>query len=169
MAPKTKPPLLTVVDADMAYLHDLDDNIVVCKGQRHDFAKIRPGKLPRGLEAVPQKDGCYQIRQRCRNGCGVVRTMTTLPGGVFDMDVQYRYEYENPAFHAPRDTGLTARDYMAEAVRRAVADQLLLTARAAKQAAIEAEAAGYGVLTGKVKPPAVTFRAPTRARKSSSS
>ena len=42
------------------YLHGLDDKVAACLGDHHPWPQVRPGKLPKGVRAVPQADGCYR-------------------------------------------------------------------------------------------------------------
>jgi hypothetical protein len=100
------------------WLHGLDDRIIACRGDHHDWPVLRPGKLPRGIKAMPQSDGGYQLTITCR-GCGRQRTRTTLPGGLLERGA--RYGYKDPkGYKAPRGLGLTRQDYVDELWRRIV-------------------------------------------------
>lgn len=91
------------------YLAGLSPEQATCMSQGHSWPKIRPGKaLPKGVDAVPQKMGAFQVRETCPV-CRMVRTWTTMPGGAFDVDVQYRYE---------RPEGWVVRDSSIEVTRR---------------------------------------------------
>jgi hypothetical protein len=95
------------------YLARLDDDQAVCMSQGHGWPKIKPGKpLPRGINVVPEKNGQFQVRETCPS-CGTVRTWTTLPGGQFDMDIQYRYEHPKQWTTQEKGTGVTRRDIKA--------------------------------------------------------
>lgn len=103
--------------AGQQHLFDLDDDWVSCKGDRHDFPKLRVGPLPPGVTSVPGKEGVYQLTYTCPD-CGSVRTRTTLRGGILDRTVKYTYQY--PAgYLAPKGAGLTRTDYSNELSRRA--------------------------------------------------
>jgi len=77
--------------AEQQYLASMDDDQAVCMSQGHSWPKIRPNKpLPKGIEAIPEKNGQFQVRETC-SSCKTVRVWTTLPGGAFDMDITYKY------------------------------------------------------------------------------
>ena len=107
-----------------AFFAKVDDRQLECMTQRHQWPVInlRNRALPKGISATRQHDGCYQIRETCPN-CGKVRWYTTLPGGVFDVQVHYRYEDPQNWTTKHDDIELTRRDYKAELFRRA-AEQL---------------------------------------------
>lgn len=100
--------------ARQQYLASLSAEQAVCMGQGHDWPKIKPGKaLPRGIEAVPQHNGQFQVRETCPV-CKTVRTWTTLPGGAFDLDIQYRYEHPKDWVTRHGDVEVTRRDIRAD-------------------------------------------------------
>jgi hypothetical protein len=110
------------------YLNGIDDDIVACKGGHHDWPHIKPGKLPKGVQAVPQRDGCFQIRETCRS-CRLVRIKTTLPGGYYDASAKYVYT-DSVGYYAPSGLGVTRYEYAAELYRR-LAESILKETRSA--------------------------------------
>ncbi len=117
------------------HLNGLDDDWLSCKGDRHDFPKLRIGPLPEGIEAKHVKNGVYQLTYTCPD-CGTTRTRTTLKGGVLTSGRSVKYDYRHPkGYLAPPGAGLTKGDYVAELGRRE---------------APYVRAAGHG---GEVKPP----------------
>jgi len=102
------------------FLASVPDEQLMCMTQRHPWPLIdlRKRSLPKGIGAVRQHDGCYQIRETCPN-CGKTRWYTTLPGGVFDVNVQYRYDSPPGWVVKHDDIEATRRDYKAELFRRA--------------------------------------------------
>ena len=99
------------------HLARLDDNAVSCKGDRHDFPKLRVGPLPPGVTSRPaQRNGVYQLVYTCPD-CGTVRVRTTLRGGVVSTGVKYGYKHP-PGYLAPKGAGLRKADYTAELGRR---------------------------------------------------
>jgi hypothetical protein len=94
-------------------LHSLDDQTVACRGDHHDWPVLQPGRLPEGISARPQADGCYQIRVTCRN-CGRVRVKTTLPRGLYDGSAAWRYEGGPKDFREPPGMGMSRADYTTE-------------------------------------------------------
>jgi hypothetical protein len=115
------------------FLANLPDEQLGCMSQRHPWPLIDPRKrqLPNGISARPQHDGCYQIEETCPN-CGKVRWYTTLPGGVFDVNVIYRYRDPQGWVTKHDDVEATRRDYKAELFRRA-SEQLTGLIRAADE------------------------------------
>lgn len=107
-----------------AFLGTVPDDQLECMTQRHPWPLIdlRDKRLPKGIRAVRQHDGCYQIEETCPN-CGKARWYTTLPGGVFDVNVIYRYKDPQGWVTKHDDVEATRRDYKAELFRRA-AEQL---------------------------------------------
>ncbi len=116
------------------FLANLPDDQLECMSQRHVWPVIDLHKtsLPKGISAARQHDGCYQVRETCPN-CGKVRWYTTLPGGVFDVNAQYRYEDPQNWVTKHDDIEATRRDYKAELFRRA-AGQLTSIVAAAEPA-----------------------------------
>ncbi len=99
------------------HLGALDDDWVSCKGDRHDFPKLRVGPLPKGVTASSStRTGVYQLTYVCPD-CGTVRTKTTQRGGIV---VQAKYDYKHPqGYLAPKGAGLSKADYTNELGRRA--------------------------------------------------
>src|SRR5690242_14804459 len=51
-----------VVMTGQEHLDAMDDNVASCKGDRHDFPKLRVGQLPAGVTARPSsRQGIYQL------------------------------------------------------------------------------------------------------------
>jgi hypothetical protein len=96
------------------YLASLSPEQATCMSQGHSWPKIRPGRaLPKGVDAVPQKMGAFQVRETCPV-CDTVRIWTTLPGGGFDLDVQYRYEHPRSWVTKESGVDVTRRDIKAD-------------------------------------------------------
>jgi hypothetical protein len=96
------------------FLSRIPEDQLACRAQGHSWPKIRPDReLPRGTSAARQRDGAFQVRETCAV-CGTVRTWTTLPGGAFNMDVQYRYEHPQDWVTREQDLAVYGRDYKAE-------------------------------------------------------
>jgi hypothetical protein len=104
------------------WLHNLPDKFIPCRGDHHDWPVLKPGKLPRGIRAIPLHDGSFEMTAICRN-CGRERTKTTLPRGVYDRDAKYVYR-DPEGYKAPPGLGLSRQDYIAELYRR-VAESLV--------------------------------------------
>jgi hypothetical protein len=87
---------------------------LACRARRfHDFPILRAHRtVPKGITAVPQADGCYQIRETCRV-CGLIRYKTTRPGGAYDLDAHYVYERPDDWVVIPRDLDITQADLQA--------------------------------------------------------
>lgn len=106
---------LSIITTGEDHLTSLDDNWVSCKGDRHDFPKLRVGTLPRGITSKRTKGGVYQLTYTCPD-CGTTRTKTTLRGGIV---VTADYKYRHPkGYLAPKGAGLRKADYAAELGRR---------------------------------------------------
>lgn len=106
---------LKVVMSGQDHLDGLDDEWLSCKGDRHDFPKLRVGPLPPGVDAQPLRKGVYQLTYTCPD-CGTQRTKTTLRGGIV---AQANYKYYHPTgYLAPPGAGLTKSDYVNELGRR---------------------------------------------------
>lgn len=100
--------------AKQNYLASLSPEQATCMGQGHDWPKIRPGRaLPKGVDAVPQRMGAFQVRETCST-CKTVRTWTTLPGGAFNLDIQYRYEHPKDWVVRHGEVDVTRRDIRAD-------------------------------------------------------
>lgn len=96
------------------YLASLPPGQATCMSQGHSWPKIRPGKpLPKGVEAVPQRLGAFQVRETCPV-CNSVRIWTTLPNGGFNLDVQYRYEHPEDWVIRDGSVDVTRRDIRAD-------------------------------------------------------
>lgn len=106
---------LSIITTGEDHLNSLDDNWLSCKGDRHDFPKLRVGPLPRGVSSRRTKGGVYQLTYTCPD-CGTVRTKTTLRGGIV-VTADYRYSHPK-GYLAPKDAGLRKADYTAELGRR---------------------------------------------------
>lgn len=108
---------LKVVMTGEQHLSTLDDDWVSCKGDRHDFPKLRVGPLPKGVTASPvSRSGVYQLTYTCPD-CGTVRTKTTQRGGIV---AGAKYSYRHPTgYLAPPGAGLSKADYANELGRRA--------------------------------------------------
>lgn len=123
------------VEAQNFLLH-LDDKFLACHGQGHNFPRIkrtRSGKQPRGIRAIRQHDGSYQLVFICPE-CGTERELVTLPGGQIDLPARYRYKYPD-GYRAPKGAKLTRRDYFAESWRRLLEDLSAETERESAGAA----------------------------------
>ena len=99
------------------WLTSLDDNVLACRGQQHSWPKLRPGKISdKRIKITYAKDGCYVLREYCED-CPKYRWKLTLPGGVLDPGA--RWSYNNPpGYAAPKDSGVTRADCVAELWRR---------------------------------------------------
>lgn len=122
MARKT----VVVPETPEEWLHHTKDEYLECRGQRHDFPKLRRrgGRMPRGIAVRPQADGCFQVVFTCPD-CKTVRTLTTLPGGQFDYPAKYAYKHP-PGYKTPKGSEITRRDCFMETWRRALEDGALL-------------------------------------------
>ncbi len=106
----------TVAAIGQEHLDTLDDDWVSCKGDRHDFPKLRVGPLPPGMTSRPVRNGASQLTYTCPD-CGTVRTRTTLRGGIIASSVKYSYKHPE-GYLAPKGAGLTKADYASELGRR---------------------------------------------------
>jgi hypothetical protein len=108
------------------YISDMTEGELTCRARgRHDWPsdRLRPNRaLPKGITPVRQHDGSYQIAEWCRD-CEKERTWTTLPKGIYDTDVTYRYKNPQRWVTIPRDVEYTQRDLKA-AKLAIVADDL---------------------------------------------
>jgi len=107
---------LRVVTTGEDHLHSLSDEFASCKGDRHDFPKLRPGPLPKGVKAAHVRMGVYQLTYTCPD-CGTERTKTTLKGGILDSSAVYSYKHPK-GYLAPPGSGLTKADYSRELGKR---------------------------------------------------
>jgi len=110
----------------LEYLYGLDDDVVSCLGDHHDWEKLNPRK---GIPAVANHDGSYQLISTCGD-CGRIRFKTTLVGGAWDMTAKWEYR-DGP--RPPKGLGLTRTAYAAENGRR-ISEALRAQARAKKAA-----------------------------------
>jgi hypothetical protein len=118
---------LTVVDdADTRtaseWVHDADDDVLSCRGQQHNFPKIRKGRARKGIRVIPLPEvpGVFQVEFTCQD-CGTKRTIETQPGGVIAMPSRYRYVYP-PGYKGPKGVRIGKREAFAETMRRTVED-----------------------------------------------
>jgi hypothetical protein len=107
---------LRVVTSGDDHLNALSDEFVSCKGDRHDFPKLRVGPLPKGVAATPIRQGQYQLTYTCPD-CGTERTKTTLKGGILNSSAVYSYKHP-VGYLAPKGAGLVKADYARELGRR---------------------------------------------------
>jgi len=119
------------------WLNHLPDKFIPCRGDHHDWPVLKPGPLPRGVRAVPQAGGCYQVIVTCRN-CGRERMKTTLRGGALDRSAIYKYR-DPEGYAAPKGLDLSRADYTAELYRR-MAEEFERSARASVAAPVPAPA-----------------------------
>ena len=116
-------------EAARQWLAYVDDEILGCRGQSHNWPKLRPGKPRRGVRIVgPYVDGVMEIVQTCAD-CGKTRRLITAPHGVLDLPA--RWGYKDPRtrpghepFAAPKGSGITRRQCLEETWRRAREDLL---------------------------------------------
>ena len=98
------------------WIFNSPDSILACRGQGHAWPKLRPGRMPKGMSALPQREGGYQLITTCRD-CGMERTLITLPSGEIDMPARYAYRQPD-GYKAPKGTHVTRRECLAESWRR---------------------------------------------------
>lgn len=122
------------------YLHNADDKILGCRGQGHNWPKLRPTQvMPRGLRVEgPYHDGVMELVFTCRD-CGMVRRLLTAPHGVLDLPAQYSYK-QPEGYKAPKGSGVTRRQCLEETWRRSYED-LRSVAERARRARAEQERA----------------------------
>jgi hypothetical protein len=103
-------------------LAEIPDNQLECRAQRHPFPRVRLNKgKPKGLHILPQRDGCFEIRQVCPE-CTTYRWKITLPNGVLDMDAGWQMRYPKEWLVLHQDdmrVRITRRDIERELYRRA--------------------------------------------------
>ncbi len=162
--------------AAQQWLWQAKEEVVGCRGQGHGFVKIRSGKTRgKNLRVERTVDGAWQLVQLCRDGCGVERTLTTVPGGT-DIELPARFKYRRPKdYSPPKGVKVTRRECFAEAYRRA-REELVQEATAQRLAAEEAaneaiaqvndQALMRGVPPAEFQPPVVPVPGSMRARKS---
>jgi hypothetical protein len=109
------------------WLARTDTKYLVCRGQRHDFPVLYPGRqLPKGIRPVPTvdeagvRDGGFQLVFTCPR-CGTERTRTTLPGGIYDFGIAFDYKHPK-GYKSPPGSGVTRQDAFMETWRRAMED-----------------------------------------------
>jgi hypothetical protein len=100
------------------WLQSADDKILACRGWGHSWPKVRAGRMRKGISAVRQHGGCYQVTFTCAD-CGMERTLTTLPGGQLDLPAKYTYR-QPKGYASPKGSGISRRDCAGESWRRAV-------------------------------------------------
>lgn len=142
------------------HLRGLDDDWLTCKGDRHDFPKLRlkPGPLPDGVTARKERGGVYQLIYTCPD-CGTRRVRDTLKGGIIDTSVRYGYKHPK-GYLAPKGAGLTKSDYAAELAARAAP-----YVREAAEAQARVEAARRAAQARKTPRPSNQHATTPRARK----
>jgi hypothetical protein len=115
--------------AGQEFLDDADDDVVACRGQGHSFPRLRPGKIAtKHVRVVPIHEGGYQITLTCPI-CKTERTMTTTPTGVLgEVGSSYSYRYDKN-YKAPKNSGLTRRDFLDETIRRVHEDLALAASK----------------------------------------
>jgi hypothetical protein len=106
------------------WLYNTSDIILACRGQGHAWPKLRAGRLPKGVNAIRQIDGSWEIVSICRD-CGMERRLVTLPTG--DIDYPARYTYKSPkGYKTPKGSEITRRDCLSEGWRRMREDMKLV-------------------------------------------
>jgi hypothetical protein len=84
------------------WLHAADDDVLGCRGQGHNFPKIkrtRTGKI-KGIDVVPQdRQGVSRIFATCPD-CGTIRIEDTQPDGLLPSPHRYHYIYP---YYGPGD------------------------------------------------------------------
>ena len=98
------------------WLQHTDDKFLACRAQGHAFPKLRKGKLPKGMSAVRQHDGAFELIAVCRD-CGTERRLNTLPKGELGFPARYRYAYPE-GYKSPKRSGVTGRLALLELWRR---------------------------------------------------
>jgi len=94
---------------------DVDDNIVACRGGRHKWPELVPGKpLPRKFRPTLEPGGVVLITEYCAR-CDKERYTLTLSGGIFDRGAIRRYKDPKNWVVVP---GASPRDFQAEIYRR---------------------------------------------------
>lgn len=98
------------------YVARMELGEVICRGRhRHNWPSdtLRPGQpLPTGIDTIRQHDGSFQVTEWCVD-CGKECTWTTLPKGVFDVNVIRRYKNPERWVTIPREVEYTPRDLRA--------------------------------------------------------
>lgn len=136
--------------ANPALAH-VDDKTIECRGGMHDWPQLRIGKLPKGISAIPLKDGTYQLKITCRN-CSRTRTRTTLPRGYYDASATYTYKGGPEDFESKplsERAGLRKPDYTVELYRRNAENGTLEASSVGSPEAKAAEAAAAASGLGK--------------------
>jgi hypothetical protein len=95
---------IRLVTEDMTaedWLAAASDEVLVCRGQGHDFAKLERTRsgIIKGFTVRPPREGIYQTESTCPR-CKAVRIELTLPGGELPDPHRYRYVYP---FYGPGD------------------------------------------------------------------
>src|SRR5260370_39427019 len=101
-------------------LSEIPDEQLASRAGRHRWAldELETGvPLPRGLSAIPQHDGSYQLQDECSR-CRKTRIVTTLPKGVYDINAEYTYHNPDDWVTLHQDLDATKRVLRAENVAR---------------------------------------------------
>jgi len=134
------------------YLAGLDDDKLACKAGTHNIPKLKPGRLPEGVDVRRfGSQGQFQITLACED-CGLPATLTTGNHGVLGPESRWVYDYAAlPGFLAPKGTGRVGRkaDYRVELGQRLAADVINAAAVTASRdaAAKRVEAARRAAVT----------------------
>lgn len=91
-------------------MRGLDNSVVECRGDHHPWPVLKIGPLPKGIKAVPQREGGHQLEITCPN-CGRVRVRTLSKGNVLERGGK-RYAYHGGWDKTQPD--LTRADFQAE-------------------------------------------------------
>jgi hypothetical protein len=116
-----------------------DDEVLACRGQGHSWPKlIKPGKLPRGMNARPVREsqGQVELIAVCPD-CKKSRRMITMPGGEVNFpEVKWRAYKEDPAgrYKAPKGVRVTPSMARNETYRR-FSEVIIAQARAEAESA----------------------------------
>jgi hypothetical protein len=101
------------------WVMNADDAIIACRGQGHNWPKIRPGRKQKkgvNIDPSPERDGSYYIMVTCAD-CGKRRYTVTLPSGMLDLPARYSY-IDPEGYKAPKGVPVTRRQCLAESWRR---------------------------------------------------
>jgi len=110
--------------AAFEWLHKTDDKILACRGQGHNWPKLRPnkGRPIKGIRhrGITESQGQVEIIMTCRD-CGTDRRVVTAPGGLIDLPAKYTYTHPD-GYRAPKGVKITGRQAFAESNRRWLED-----------------------------------------------
>jgi hypothetical protein len=121
--------MLTDTDVEATeWIHKVDDKILACRGQGHDWPKLpirSSRKLVRGVwsQLIPDTEGQAEIHFICK-GCGKERWMVTRPRGVLELPARYRY-VDPDGYKGPKGVPISRRACFEESWRRAVEGGLM--------------------------------------------